>query len=178
MAYQKLQVGLGLEVIPTDGSDIPNPAGPTTTGTGTTGTAVSGTTLTLVDADADFIANGIKQGMVIYNTADGLVGVVVSITNATTLTAAVNNNALWTATSAYTIYHETTDGCVLYVGGLQASGVEAAGLDLSIITSSGSEVVMENLAPGSFLPIQVRRVKETGTDTGDDAPYVKVVAFW
>ena len=177
MAYQKLQVGLGLEVIPTDGSDIPNPAGPTTTGTGTTGTAVSGATLTLVDSNADFIANGIKQGMVIYNTADGLVGVVVSITNATTLTAAVNTNASWTETSAYTIYHETTDGCVLYVGGLQATQ-DPEGVDLSIVTSSGSAVLMENLLPGSFLPIQVRRVKATGTDTGDTAPYVKVVAFW
>ena len=176
MAYQKLQVGLGLEVIPNDSSDIPNPAGPTTTGTGTVGTVVSGTTLTLVDSSADFIANGIKQGMVIYNTVDGLVGVVTSITNETTLIAAVTTNASWTTSSAYTIYHETTDGCVLYVGGQQASSTPV-GVNLSIVTSSGSAVLMENLLPGSFLPIQVRRVKETGTDTGD-APYVKVVAFW
>lgn len=177
MAYQKLQVGLGLEVIPTDGSDIPNPAGPTTTGTGTTGTAVSGTTLTLVDDTADFIANGIKQGMVIYNTADGLVGVVTSITNTTALTAAVADDVSWTETSVYTIYHETTDGCVLYVGGQQVSN-SPVGVNLSIVTSSGSAVLMENLLPGSFLPIQVRRVKITGTDTGSTAPYVKVVAFW
>ncbi len=176
MAYQKLQVGLGLEVIPTDGSDIPNPAGPSTTGAGTTGTAVAGAVLALVDTDADFLVAGIKQGMVIYNTVDGSVAVVTSVTNATTLVGAVKSGSTWTETSAYTIYHETTDGCVLYVGGVQAS-TDPAGLDLSIITSSGSEVVMENLAPGSFLPIQVRRVKETGTDTGD-APYVKVVAFW
>ncbi len=177
MAYQKLQVGLGLEVIPTDSSDIPNPAGPSFSSAGTTGTGVTGTSLTLVDSEADFITERIAPGMVIYNTVDGTVAVVTSITNATTLAAAVKNSATWTETSPYTIYHETTDGCVLYVGGVQASGVEAAGLDLSIITSSGSEVVMENLAPGSFLPIQVRRVKETGTDMGD-APYVKVVAFW
>ena len=177
MAYQKLQVGLGLEVIPTDGSDIPNPAGPSFSSIGTTGTGVTGTLLTLVDSEADFIAERIAPNMVIYNTADGTVAVVSSITDATTLVAAVKDSAPWTETRPSTIYHETTDGCVLYVGGVQAS-TSPAGLDLSIITSSGSEVVMENLAPGSFLPIQVRRVKITGTDMGDDAPYVKVVAFW
>ena len=177
MAYQKLQVGLGLEVIPTDGSDIPNPAGPTTTGTGTAGTGVAGTVLTLVDSDAEFLKEGVKPGMVIYNTVNGLVGVVTSITNETTLIAAVVNTAPWAAASAYTIYHETTDGCVLYVGGLQAT-TDPEGVDLSIVTSSGSAVLMQNLLPGSFLPIQVRRVKETGTDTGSTAPYVKVVAFW
>ncbi len=177
MAYQKLQVGLGLEVIPTDGSDIPNPAGPSTTGAGTTGTAAVGAALVLVDANADFLVAGIKQGMVIYNTADNSVAVVTSVTDATTLVGAVKSGSTWTETSPYTIYHETTDGCVLYVGGVQAS-TDPAGLDLSIITSSGSEVVMENLAPGSFLPIQVRRVKITGTDVGTTAPYVKVVAFW
>ena len=176
MAYQKLQVGLGLEVIPTDGSDIPNPAGPTTSGSGTAGTGVSGAVLTLVDSDAEFLKEGVKPGMVIYNTAEGLVGVVTSITNETTLIAAVPTNASWTTSSAYTIYHETTDGCVLYVGGQQESS-SPVGVNLSIVTSSGSEVLMQNLLPGSFLPIQVRRVKETGTDTGD-APYVKVVAFW
>ena len=176
MAYQKLQVGLGLEVIPTDGSDIPNPAGPTTSGNGTVGTGVSGAVLTLVDSDAEFLKEGVKPGMVIYNTADELVGVVTSITNETTLTAGVKTNAPWAAASAYTIYHETTDGCVLYVGGQQESS-SPVGVNLGIVTSSGSEVLMQNLLPGSFLPIQVRRVKETGTDTGD-APYVKVVAFW
>jgi hypothetical protein len=174
MAYQKLQVGLGLEVIPTDGSDIPNPAGPSFSSTGTTGTSVSGTALTLVDAAADFIAERIAPGMVIYNTVDNNVAVVTSITGATTLMAAVKNNSPWTETSAYTIYHETTDGCVLYAGGVLESGV--SGLDLTIVTSSGSEVQLQKLLPGSFLPIQVRRVKESGTDTGNT--YVKIVAFW
>ena len=177
MAYQKLQVGLGLEVIPTDGSDIPNPAGPTTSGNGTAGTGVVGPVLTLVDSDAEFLKEGVKPGMVIYNTVDSLVGVVTSVTNETTLEAGVTTNASWTAASAYTIYHETTDGCVLYVGGQQTSN-SPAGVNLNIVTSSGSEVLMQNLLPGSFLPIQVRRVKETGMDVGVSTPYVKVVAFW
>lgn len=175
MAYQKLQVGLGLEVIPTDGSDIPNPAGPSFSSTGTAGTSVSGAALTLVDSAADFIAERIAPGMVIYNTVDNNVAVVTSITDATTLMAVVKTASSWTATSPYTIYHETTDGCVLYVGGVLDSGV--SGLDLTIVTSSGSEVQLQKLLPGSFLPIQVRRVKEAGTDTGDDT-YVKIVAFW
>jgi hypothetical protein len=174
MAYQKLQVGLGLEVIPTDGSDIPNPAGPSFSSTGTTGTGVTGTALTLVDSAADFIAERIAPGMVIYNTVDNTVGVVTSITDENTLVAAVKNASPWTETSPYTIYHETTDGCVLYVGGLLGEGDK--GLDLTVVTSSGSEVQLKKLLPGSFLPIQVRRVKETGTGGGNTS--IDVVAFW
>ena len=176
MAYQKLQVGLGLEVIPTDGSDIPNPAGPSFSSTGTTGTVATGAVLTLVDTAADFIKEGIKPGMVIYNTVDNCVAVVTSVTDANTLLAGVKSGITWTSSSPYTIFHETTDGCVLYVGGELAAGV--SGLDLTIVTSSGSDVQLQKLLPGSFLPIQVRRVKETGTDTDTAGSYVKVVAFW
>ena len=46
----------------------------------------------------------------------------------------------------------------LFVGG---------GGDVVVITIGGSTLTLKNIADGSFLPIQVTRVKDTGTDATD-----------
>jgi hypothetical protein len=41
------------------------------------------------------------------------------------------------------------------------------GGDISVITLGGSTLVLKNIADGSFLPIQVTRVKATSTTATD-----------
>jgi len=166
MAYQKLQVGLGTRVNPNDSFDIPNPSGEVYTGTAD---ALTSETL-LVDNNGDFIDKGIKPGMVVYNTSGASVysSTVDSITDETTLVLSNNNLESFGQGSAYAIYTNIDNpGCVLYVGG----GIDGVG-DLDIITSSGSEVVLKNVLQGSFVPVQVKRVKAELTTATD------ILAFW
>lgn len=173
MAYQKLQVGLALEIVPFD-YDIPNPAGPIFESTSTVGTQSNVTTLTLIDANADFIKEGIKPGMVIKGGgANFTFAVVSSVDSATQLTATIENGYVWTEEYGYTIYAETTDGCVLYVGGTLAPNT--TGFKIPIITASGSRVTLEGVLPGSFIPVQVRRVSARTPISGEE---LKIVAFW
>ena len=41
------------------------------------------------------------------------------------------------------------------------------GGDVEVITIGGSTLILKNIADGSFLPIQVTRVKATSTTAGD-----------
>ena len=52
----------------------------------------------------------------------------------------------------------TVSGAVVFVG---------VGGDVKVTTVSGDTVVFKNLADGSILPVQVRRVWATGTDATD-----------
>lgn len=56
-----------------------------------------------------------------------------------------------------------SNGCVLYVG---------TGGDLAVVTVGGDSVVFANVQDGSFLPIQVLRVKATGTNASN------IIALW
>lgn len=54
-------------------------------------------------------------------------------------------------------------GCVLYIG---------TGGDLKVLTIGGDEVTFTNFQDGSFLPVQVVRVFETGTTASN------IIALW
>lgn len=54
-------------------------------------------------------------------------------------------------------------GCVLYIG---------TGGDLKVLTVGGDEVTFTNFQDGSFLPVQVVRVFETGTTASN------IIALW
>ena len=157
MAYQKLQVGLGVNVIPSDTINIPNVAGPTESGS-----ATSTLENNLVDTAATFANNLV--GYIVYNTTDNTVATVTSVTNANTLVLSAD---IMANAESYTLYADDNAGCVLYVGG----GIDGVG-DLDIITSSGSEVVLKNVLQGSFVPVQVKRVKAELTTATD------ILAFW
>ena len=121
MAYQKLQVGLGVNVIPSDTINIPNIAGPTESGSATSTSANN-----LVDTAATFTDNLV--GYIVYNTTDNTVATVNSITDANTLVLSAN---IMASGENYTLYADDNAGCVLYVGG--------AG-NLRVLTSSGSDI--------------------------------------
>tara|TARA_B110000858_G_C17750239_1_gene449310 strand:- start:811 stop:1299 length:489 start_codon:yes stop_codon:yes gene_type:complete len=162
MAYQKLQVGLGVNVIPNDTLDIPNPSGYTLTGAVTSAPAATA----LIDTSATFLANNISAGMVVYNTSNNtVIAEIISVNSETSLTIAVRTaTGGFTTGNTYTIYANTDNpGCVLYVGG--------AG-DLRVLTSSGSDITFTGVLAGSFIPVQVKRVFATSNTASS------ILALW
>ena len=157
MAYQKLQVGTGIAVVPSDTIDIPAVSGPVVD---STMTQVPPTTSLLVDSTQDFTAiQGLVGSTVVIGSS---VARVSSVNNATTLTL----DAAIAGTSAvgYKIYvKDSNPGCVLYVGG--------AG-NVRVLTSSGADLTFVGIAAGTFMPVQVKRVYATDTTATD------IVALW
>ena len=156
MAYQKLQASRALVVHTSDTIDVPNPGA---------GGIVSATTAAspgqLIDSTQDFIAAGVKIGDIIYSGGP-IVATVTAVDSATQLsvTTAVGVGR------AYTLYSSVdlpNNGCVLYVGG--------AG-DVELITAGGDDLIFTGVLAGSFIPVQVTRVKATSTTaTG-------IIALW
>jgi len=160
MAYQKLQVGLGVNVIPSDTLDIPNPSGYTLNGS----RDVPGSLF--IDTTATFLTNNIRAGMVIYNTTDNTsIAEVISVVSEDQLTIAIRSaGGSFAFGTNYTIYANTDNpGCVLYVGG--------AG-DLRVLTSSGSDITFTGVLAGSFIPVQVKRVFATSNTA------TSILALW
>ena len=153
MAYQKLQVGLGVNVIPSDTINIPNVSGPTQSGSATSTSANN-----LVDTEATFTNNLV--GYIVYNTTDNTVATVTSVTDANTLVLSAD---IMANAESYTLYADDNAGCVLYVGG--------AG-NLRVLTSSGSDITFTGVLAGSFIPVQVKRVFATSNTASS------ILALW
>lgn len=157
MAYQKLQVGTGIAVVPSDTIDIPAVSGPVVD---STMSQVPPTTSTVVDATQDFTAiQGLVGSTIVIGTGIARVATVASATSIT-LDAAIAG----TAAVGYKIYvKDINPGCVLYVGG--------AG-NVRVLTSSGADLTFVGIAAGTFMPVQVKRVFSTDTTATD------IVALW
>ena len=157
MAYQKLQVGTGIAVVPSDTIDIPAVSGPVVD---STMTQVPPTTSTVVDSTQDFTAiQGLVGSTIVNGTSIARVSTVASATSIT-LDAAIAGTAI----AGYKIYvKDINPGCVLYVGG--------AG-NVRVLTSSGADLTFVGIAAGTFMPVQVKRVYATDTTATD------IVALW
>jgi len=158
MAYQKLQAGRALTVIPSDTINIPNVAAVSATGVTT-----AGTTNKLTDGDASFLDKRVSIGDIIY--AGTVAATVTAIDSASVLSTSVS---IPTGT-AYTIYSQANNpqnGCVLYCGG---EGT------ISVVTTGGDTVEFAGLPAGLFIPVQVLRVNATVV-TGTIA--TNIVALW
>ena len=154
MAYQKLQAGRALLVVPSDTINIPNIAAITRSGTTT-----STTTLSLIDTAGNFIAKRVNVGDIVYSGV--IAAKVTEVSSATTLlvTTSIPSGA------AYTIYSEKdnpSNGCVLYCGG---EG------DIEVVTVGGDIVTFYGMPTGQFVPVQVLKVKATSTATN-------ILALW
>lgn len=154
MAYQKLQAGRALTVINSNSINIPNVAGPSVSGT-TDGSIPS----KLVDSTASFTSN--LLGYIVYNTTTGTgVATVTSVDSATVLT--LSANIIGTGEN-YTLYADDNNGCVLYAG---------SGGNIRVLTVGGDDVTFVGVAPGAFVPVQVKRVFASDTGPTD------IVALW
>jgi hypothetical protein len=157
MAYQKLQVGTGIPVIPNDFIDIPAVSGPTVD---STMSQVPPNTSTIVDATQDFTTIvGLVGSTVIVGTGIARVASVVSAASIALDTAIAGTTAV-----PYKIYVGATNpGCVLYTG---------SGGDIRVLTSSGADLTFDGTVAGTFLPVQVKRVFATGTAA------TNILALW
>jgi hypothetical protein len=148
MAYQKLQTERANLVVPSDTIDIPDPGLAITSSTDTAGASSK-----LTDSTKNFNALNVKVGDIIHNTTDNTVATVTAIDGDEVLSISANIMALG---EAYTIFSvpDKASACVLYVG--------TAG-NVSVITRGGDEVLFTAIPAGTFVPVQVTRVKVTGT---------------
>lgn len=153
MSYQKSIAGRGLNLaVKSDTIPIPTP------GTALTGTATATTANKLVNSTGAFIVNGVKPGMIIWNTTDATAATVTSVDSATTLSISAD---IMTNADAYQIYNEYSEPGVFYVG--TAGNVVA-------ITAGGDTVTIAALS-GSYHPIQISHVKAATTATG-------IIIYW
>ena len=162
MAYQKLQVGVGLKVIPSATINIPNVSGPTESSTDTAGTANK-----LTDGTASFTNNLV--GYIVYNTSDNKVATVTAVDSATVLSL---SDDIMASGESYTLYSDENAGCVLYIGNAGAADT----FDVRVLTSSGSDITFTSLQPGSFIPVQVKRV--ISASRFGSAGIVDILALW
>lgn len=151
MAYQKLQAERALTVIPNDTINIPNVAGPSVSGT-TDGVTAS----KLIDSTASFTTNIV--GYIVYSGTD--VATVTAVDSATTLSLSAD---IMVSGEAYTLYADDNNGCVLQTG--------LAGT-IRVLTIGGDDVTFSVVA-GAFVPVQVKRVLESGTMSPND-----IIALW
>jgi len=157
MAYQKLQVGTGIAVIPSDTIDIPAVSGPVVD---STMSQAPPDTSTIVDDTQDFTAiQGLVGSTVIVGSSIARVSAVGGATQITLDAAIAGTSAV-----GYKIYvKDSNPGCVLYVGNTG---------NLRVLTSSGADLTFVGIPAGSFVPVQVKRVFDTGTTATD------ILALW
>ena len=157
MAYQKLQVGTGIAVVPSDTIDIPAVSGPVVD---STMTQVPPNTSTVVDATQDFTAiQGFVGSTVVIGTG---IARVASVPSATQFT--VDAAIAGAAAVGYKVYtKDPNPGCVLYVGNTG---------NLRVLTSSNADLTFVGIPAGSFVPVQVKRVFATDTTATD------ILALW
>lgn len=156
MAYQKLQAGQALAVIPSDTIFIPEPSVQVLTGTADF--SVAGT---LTDVGTTFLSSGISGDAIVYNTTAAIAYDVASVID--DLNLALTPSSAGGATDDYVIYNAPSAGCVLYIG---VTG------DVKVKTIAGNDVVFTAVPAGSFMPVQVKQVFATGTTA------TNIVALW
>lgn len=147
MAYQKLQTERALPIVYSDTINIPDISN--LHAEGVTSAFVASE---LVVAAGDFLLS-ITVGDIVYNTTAGseAVATVVSITSDTVLVLSANIMAVG---ETFSIYGDTNNGCVLYLGG--------AG-NITVLTVGNDTTPFIGVLAGTYLPVQVRRVLSTGT---------------
>jgi hypothetical protein len=154
MAYQKLQAGRALAVIPSDTVNIPN-----VSVVAKAGTTTGANSLSLIDSAGNFIVNRVNVGDIVY--AGTVAAKVTAVSNATTLLVTI----AVPAATAYTVYSQKdnpSNGCVLYCGGTG---------NVDIMTTGGDIVSLKGMPAGQFIPVQVLRVNATSTATN-------IIALW
>lgn len=155
MAYQKLQVGRALAVIPSNNAEIPFPA---VSASGVNTTVAVGT---LTDTAATFVTNNVMTGDIVYNLTDGTAATVVKVVSETVLE--LNANIFTAITKSYKVYAGgNNNGCVLYIG---------TGGALDVVTVDGDTITFVTVLAGQFLPVQVLKVLSS-TSASD------IVALW
>ena len=162
MANVRIQPSRALAVYKSDNADIPYPA------VATSGTTTANGASQLIDAGKNFPALQIYPGNIVYNTATGASATITDVSPATPTILTLNANIFTAFPEAYVIYQSSpmaggqNTGCVLYVG---------TGGDVEVTTAGNDKVTFVDVQNGSFLPVQVVKVWNTGTSAD-------ILALW
>jgi hypothetical protein len=160
MAYQKLQQGRAINVIPSDDINIPSPSAVAAVGVNESADDK------IIDSTKDF-TKSVKVNDTIYNLTTNEISYVTEIVAADELKVA--NSSLFTIGDEYKIFSTVdvrTEPCVLYVG------TSGAAKTLKVLTADKDIVTLVAPAAGFVIPLQVLRVFDTGTDV------TNIVALW
>lgn len=168
MSVFKTTFSRALSVIKSDDNVIPSPS------LLISSRSTSGGTNLLIDTNANFIVTTptgvqykVNVGDVVYNYDTGLSATIVQVVSNSRLLLSADN--IVTTLEYYSIYQQGAQtglgntGAFLYVGG--------AG-NLSVVTLGGDEVIFNGVPAGTTLPIQVTKLKATGTTA------TNVIALW
>jgi len=174
MAYQKLQAGRAIDVIPSDAVPIPNPAAEAAVGTTTSDGRASDQ---LIDANATFLNDNIKVGDIVYSGV-GVAATVSVVNNDTTITVtniSTPGSAFNTGVN-YAIYSQVDspqNGCCLYVGDV------TGGTDLEVrpVANDGDhilngKIIFKGVNAGQFIPVNVDKVYKSNTTAAS------IIALW
>jgi len=111
------------------------------------------------DSGATFITDGVQPGDLVFKPGTtSLASRVVSVNSETQITL---TTSVISAGSAFTILSQSTEPAVLYVG------TAAAGATLKVRSAGGDDATFVNIQQGSFIPVQVKRVYDTGTSASN-----------
>jgi hypothetical protein len=152
MSVFKTTFTRALRAHPSDNADI---AYPNQIAGGTNTSAVS---FKLINSAATYITKNVRTGDVVHNDTAGTVATVVSVDSQTELT--LNANIFPTASQSYAVYGMSPQtnmgnpGCFLYVGGTG---------NVSVVTIGGDIITFNGVPAGTTLPVQVLRLRSTGT---------------
>ena len=152
MSVFKTTFSRALRAHPSDNADIAYPnqiAG---------GTNTSTTAFKLINSAALYLTKNVKTGDIVHNDTAGTAATVVSVDSETQLT--LNADIFTSTAQAYAVYAASPQttignaGCFLYVGGTG---------NVSVVTIGGDIIVFNGVPAGTTLPIQVLKLRSTGT---------------
>lgn len=155
MGYQKLQVGRATEMDGkfSDTEDTVNLNNIAKAGGYTRNSSGTATATTIQITGEDFLKDGIELGDLVVGTAGA--SRIVAI-KGDTITI---NVGVVPVSSAFNILNQSDEPAVLYVGTVDTTGSPT----LKITTMGGDDVTFHNPVQGSFLPVQTKRIFNTGT---------------
>jgi len=147
-------------VYPSDVTDIPFPQKVVS------GVSENPTPFKLDDSSKTFAE--VKAGDIVYNVTGSSSATVVRVESPGVIV--LNADIFASNAQAYDIYASSNDtvneGCIIYVGG------QGQNEDVKVTTIGGDVVVFHRAPLGSYLPVVVSKVWETGTTA------INLVAIW
>ena len=160
MGYQKLQTGRSTLMDDKWWSDNSNSPNVNLNNFIVSGATTSSSPGQLRDNGAgtvDFIALGVKAGDLVISTSTAGQATRVASVQSSDILLLLDAGVFYLPVQPYAIYSQSTEAATLYVD--PSSAVNT----LKVTTMGGDIVTFNNLIPGSFIPVQVKHIWNTGT---------------
>jgi hypothetical protein len=152
MSVFKTTFSRALRIIPSDNANIPF------TNVVKAGVTTGVLANRLKDNNGNFVVNRVSVGDIVYNTTTLVAATITGLIDSTAVS--LNADIFLVAGEGYVIYQASSQtgignaGAFLYVGG--------AG-NVAVTTIGGDDVIFNAVPIGTVLPVQVLKLKSTGT---------------